>query len=225
MIFSNNPFLIITLFVLCIIIQYVRYRHIASGKFKISGILIIKILLRSTTFISLIVASKAYINSKDDSVDSSQRALFIISSNEPDRFTLTEDDRIYLITRVPEEKYNQIEICLYNPNEKRFFQYIPATSSKTFLHLLQIERPSRKILYKERILNLSKFNPSNRIEFFEYSNNQWNPTNVNQDSFNIIDYLGQENSSFPPFLLHYLLILILSLLALDIGIKYRILKI
>jgi hypothetical protein len=74
-------------------------------------------------------------------------------------------------------------------------------------------------------MNFKNFKPLNRIEFFEFSNNQWNQSNINQDKFELFNISSQENSVLSPFLLHYLLILILALLALDIGIKYRILKI
>ncbi len=210
---------------MCIVLQYARYRHIASGRFKVSGLLMIKIIIRTSTFLTLLLISKALLNINATRIHQSQQALFIIKTVEPNRFSLTEDDRIYMITRVPAEKYKQIEILLFNPLSKQYFQYIPSTSTKTFLHLLTIERPPRLQLYPVASMNFKNFKPLNRIEFFEFSNNQWNQSNINQDKFELFNILSQENSVLSPFLLHYLLILILALLALDIGIKYRILKI
>ena len=69
------------------------------------------------------------------------------------------------------------------------------------------------------------FRPKQRIELFEQNDNRWILSQTNQSNYNLFNFLNNENELISPYLLHYLLILILFLLAIDLGIKYRILKI
>lgn len=191
----------------------------------VSGLLLIKIVLRSLVFVLFLIASKAILNRGGNQNPSRQRALFVIKTVSPFNYNLSEDDQINMITRVQANKYVQIEICLLNPTTKQFFQFIPPTSEKTFFHLIKIERPFKRNLQRVDHPEFISLRPINRIEFYEYSNHEWKLNESNQDNFNLFDFLSEENRKLSPFLLHYLLILILSLLCLDIGIKYRILKI
>lgn len=225
MIFTNYTFLFWGLLFVIIVLQYLRFRQIASKKFSISGLLLIKIVIRLLIFVLFLVTSKSIISQTDKRDRVSQQALFVIKTTSPQNFNLTEDDQINMITRVPTNKYDAIEISLYNPLNKQFYQFIPPTSEKTFLHILSIERPLKHILQKSAKSELYNIHPINRIEFYEYSNDKWVLNKSNQDNFNLFEFLGQENRSLSPFLLQYFLILILILLCLDIGIKYRILKI
>jgi hypothetical protein len=225
MIFTNYPFLIFCLFLVSIALQYVRYRQIAAKKFSVSGLLLIKIVIRSLVFVFFLIASKAILNQSGNQNLSRQRALFVIKTFSPFNYNLSEDDQINLITRTPAHQYGHIEICLFNPATKQFFQFIPPTSPKAFFHLIKIERPFKRNLQRVDNPAFLLLRPINRIEFYEYSNHEWELNESNQDNFNLFEFLSEENSKLSPFLLHYLLILILSLLCLDIGIKYRILKI
>jgi hypothetical protein len=225
MIFNNYTLLLSCLFLVSIVLQYLRYRQIATKKITISGLLLIKIVFRILIFILLLVTSKSLLNQNDKGNLNAKRALFIIKTKNPSNFNLTEDDQINMITRIPTNKYNSIEICLYNPSNGQFYQFIPPTSEKTFLHVITIERPINHILQKSFKYANQALHPINRIEVYEYSNNEWVLNKNNQDNFNVLGFLSEESSSLSPILRQYLLILILSLLCLDVGIKYRILKI
>ena len=225
MIFTNYTLVLSGLFLVSIVLQYLRYRSIASQKLTISGLLLIKIVIRVLIFILLLVTSKSILNQQDKGNIASKRALFIIKTISPQNFILTEDDQINMITRVPANKYKSLEICLFNPSDNQFYQFIPPTSEKTFLHVITIERPMKHILQKTFKNSFQSLHPVNRIEVYEYSNNEWVLNKNNQDNFNLIEFLSEDNTSLSPILRQYLLILILSLLCLDIGIKYRILKI
>lgn len=225
MIFTNFRYLLLIFFLLSIVFQYLRYIRIAKNKFRISGILLIKILIRSIIFFLFIIASKALINRNNTNQRINQKVLFVIKTKNSTGFNLTEDDQINIITRVPPTKFNQLEICLFNTSDYQFYQFIPPTSSTTFLHLLKIERPFSRVLQKKAMPQMHSFHQSKRIEVYENLNNQWVLSDTNQEDFNLFEFLNEENAYLSPYLLHYLLILILCLLCLDIGIKYRILKI
>lgn len=176
-------------------------------------------------FLLFFVCAKALLKPSSQDAKHAQQALFVIKTYSPANFTLTEDDQINIITRVPTTKFSELELCLLNPASNRYYQFIPPTSEKTFLHLLRIERPLKRPL---RLIDeplLYRLRPTKRIEVFEYSKNQWVLSDANQDSFNLFQFLVEENAPLTPLLLHYLLILILFLSVIDLGIKYRILKI
>lgn len=225
MIFSNHTYLLLAVFLLCILIQYYRYRRIAKGNFNISGLLLIKILIRSFILLLLFILAKSYgqISKRQDV--KLAKAVFIIKTTNHVNFKLSEDDKINIITKLPESKYKQVELLLYNVKNDRFFVFIPSTSVTTFNHLLKIERPVNVIPLKMEEPNLAKILISNRIELFELIDNRWDLSDSNQDNFDLLKLLDQENDLISPFLLQYLLILILILLTIDLGIKYRVLKI
>lgn len=225
MIFTNYTLVLSGLFLVSIVLQYLRYRSIASKKLTISGLLLIKIVIRFLIFILLLVTSKSLVKQNNIGTQDVKHALFVIKTSNPQNFNLTEDDQINMITRVPSNKYKSLEICLFNPSNNQFYHFIPPTSEKTFLHVITIERPMKHILQKTFKNSFKSLHPVNRIEVYEYSNNEWVLNKNNQDNFNLFEFLSEENSSLSPILRQYLLILILSLLCLDIGIKYRILKI
>ncbi len=225
MIFSNYIFILSFLFILIVGIQYFRYKRIAKDQFRISGILLIKILIRSIILLLLIFAAKAFLKGPVNNGHLRQKALFILISNQPSSFILSEDDQINIMTRIPANKFNQFELCLYEPGKRQFFQYIPPTSEQTFLHLLKIKRPFQRILKQVVKMQGKSFHQIKRLEVYQFANNQWEISEMNQEDFNVFQFLNDENASVSPFLLHYLLILILCLLCLDLGITYRILKI
>ena len=225
MIFTNYTLVLSGLFLVSIVLQYLRYRQIATQKLTISGLLLIKIVIRFLIFTLLLVTSKSLLNQNYKGTQDVKHALFVIKTSNPPNFNLTEDDQINIITRVPANTYKSIEICLFNPTNNQFYQFVPPTSEKTFLHVITIERPLKHILQKSFNNSLQSLHPVNRIEVYEYSNNEWVLNKNNQDNFNLFEFLSEENSSLSPIVRQYLLILILSLLCLDIGIKYRILKI
>jgi hypothetical protein len=66
---------------------------------------------------------------------------------------------------------------------------------------------------------------SNRIEMYQGLGNEWKRSDPNQDNFNFFELINYENDLVSPYLVHYLLILMCVLLAFDLGVKYRILKI
>lgn len=225
MIFSNHTYLILFVFLLSILFQYYRYRRIAKGNFSISGLLLIKILIRSFILLLLFILAKSYGQISNRQDIKLAKAVFILKTTNHVNFKLSEDDEINIITKIPETKYNQVELILYNVKSDKFFVFIPSTSITTFVHLLKIERPLNAIPLKIREPNLSKKLLSNRIELFELNDNRWELSDSNQDNFDLLNLLDQENDLISPFLLQYLLILILFLLAIDLGIKYRVLKI
>ena len=225
MIFTNFRYLLLIIFLFSIVFQYLRYIRIAKNKFRISGILLIKILIRSIIFLLFILASKALLTRSLTNQRINQKALFVIKTKNSTGFNLTEDDQINIITRVPPTKFKQLEICLLNTSDHQFYQFIPPTSENTFLHVLKIERPFSRVLRKITMPQMQSFQQSKRIEVYENQKNQWVLSDTNQEDFNLFEFLNEENAYLSPYLLHYLLILILCLLSLDIGIKYRILKI
>jgi hypothetical protein len=163
MIFNNYTLLLSCLFLVSIVLQYLRYRQIATKKITISGLLLIKIVFRILIFILLLVTSKSLLNQNDKGNLNAKRALFIIKTKNPSNFNLTEDDQINMITRIPTNKYNSIEICLYNPSNGQFYQFIPPTSEKTFLHVITIERPINHILQNSFKYSNQALHPINRI--------------------------------------------------------------
>ncbi len=108
MIFTNYTFLFWGLLFVIIVLQYLRYRQIASKKFSISGLLLIKIVIRLLIFVLFLVTSKSIISQTDKRDRVSQQALFVIKTTSPQNFNLTEDDQINMITRVPTNKYDAI---------------------------------------------------------------------------------------------------------------------
>lgn len=224
MIFSNYPFLLSGIFIALIALQYVRYRRIGAKYISISGMLLIKLIVRILAFALFLVASKSFFINSLYEKSSSKQALLVIKSSNPKGFRLSEDDQINILTRIPSAKYESIQICLFNPNTNQYYQFIPPTSEKSFFHLISIERPLNRTLQLVNSIYLNTLKPVNRVEYYENANNAWQINESNQDNFNLFEFLSEENSSMRPFLLQYLLILIIALLSIDIGIKYRILK-
>jgi hypothetical protein len=224
MIFTNSPYLLFAVFLFGIIIQYVRYLRIAKKQFGVSAILIIKILIRSLIIILFIIAGKAFLRFNTRNNSQHLHAVFIIRTNNTLNFKLTDDDQTNISTKLASNQFTKFELRLYNEFDKQFYQYVPPTSENTFVHLLHIERPFQTPMLRVHGPPMQSFQHSKRIELYEISNNRWHLNDKNQEDFSIWDFLNNENTFLTPFLLQYLLILILCLLSLDIGIKYRILK-
>lgn len=225
MIFPNNTYLIILVFLVINFIQYYRYRRIAGRDIGISGLLLFKILIRSFTLVLFILLARAYLKNSNNQVLSKSDATFVIKSYNPKSFTLPEDDRVNIKTRIPSNSVRQIQLLLFNPRTQLYYVYIPFTSTKTLNHLLEIERNINSPLLEVKEMIGTSINSKQRIELFELRDNRWVSSQSNQDNFNLFKFLDEENELISPYLLHYLLILILCLLAFDQGIKYRILKI
>ena len=223
--FMNNTILIISLFFVFLIIQYVRYRRMSKFHFHLSGLLLIKILIRSFILVSMILVLNNLLKSPNKIKEDTSNALFILSCEDERNFKLSEDDQINISTRLPAMKFKKIELWLYNTSSQKFFVYIPSTSEKVFMHLLKIER-AKEIFPLEKIVNLNSITkPSSRIEMYLTNGKLWRRSDVNQDNFNLIKLFDYENDLVSPYLVHYLLILIVLLIAFDLGFKYRILKI
>ncbi len=225
MIFPNNTYLIILVFLVLNILQYYRYRRIAGRDFSISGLLLVKMLIRSFLLIFFILLSKEYQKYNDKGDSNKSDVLFVIKTSNPSMYKLSEDDRVNIVTRIPNKNVRQLQLLLFNPRTHLFYVYIPLTSLKTFNHLLEIDRNVTSPLKKEKETTLPSINSNQRIELFELQVKQWVSSQSNQDNFNLFKFLDEENDLISPYLLHYLLILILCLLAIDQGIKYRIIKI
>ena len=225
MIFTNNISLVVLVFLVLIILQYLRYRRIAGSKLDISGLLLLKILIRSITLSLFILITKIYLNDEHQQDLSQSDAIFVVKTSNPNFYKLTEDDRVNIVTRIPENKISHIQLLLFNPISKSYYVYIPFTSVKTFIHLLEIERSEYIPLLKANKTIDALIRPKQRIELFEQNDNRWILSQTNQANYNLFNFLNNENELISPFLLHYLLILVLFLLAIDLGIKYRILKI
>jgi hypothetical protein len=186
---------------------------------------LIKILIRSFVLLLLIVLAKSYGQIDNKQEDRSAKAVFVVKTISHNNFKLSEDDKINIITKIPESKFNKVELVLYNVKLDKFYVFIPETSVSTFMHLLKLDRPNNVIPLKMKDSYLSKNLTIDRIELFQFIDNSWILSDSNQDNFDLLNLLDQENDLISPFLLQYLLILILFLLAIDLGIKYRILKI
>lgn len=225
MIFPNNIYLIISAFFIFNALQYYRYHRIAGKDFRISGLLLLKMLIRSLLLILFILLSKTFFKYDDYQTSSKTDARFVIKTNNPNNFKLTDDDRVNILTRIPNNTIHQIQLLLFNPRNKTYYVYIPSTSVKTFNHLLAIDRKIG-MLQTYDAGDLSTLNNSKqRIELFELKEHRWILSQSNQNNFSLFKFLDEENDLISPYLLHYLLILILCFLAIDLGIKYRILKI
>ena len=225
MIFTNSPYLLLAIFLISVIIQYVRYKRIAKKQFGISAILIIKILIRALIIVLFIISAKAFLRINSNNNPQKLHAVFVIRTNNIRNFKLTEDDQTNISTKLATNLFTKFELRLYNDLDKQYYQYVPPTSENTFVHLLNIERPFQQSLLPVQGPPMLGFQQSKRIELYEISNNRWRLSDKNQEDFSIFEFLNDENTFVSPFLLQYLLILILCLLSLDIGIKYRILKI
>lgn len=225
MIFKNNIYLITFVFSISILIQYYRYRSIAKRNFNISGLLLIKILIRTLILILLLVVSKSYFQTTNNQASSLPEAVFVIETAQIANFELTDDDAINILSRIPEAKFSQLELLVYSHVDKKYFVFIPATSVQTFIHLLKIDRSGKSILIQKNISYDKDLVPVNHIELFQSQNSHFRISDPNQENFNLIRFLDQENSLISPYLLQYLLILILFLMGIDLGIKYRILKV
>jgi len=225
MIFTNSPYLLSAIFLISIIIQYVRYKRIAKNQFGISAILIIKILIRALIVVLFIVSAKAFLRFNSNKNKQHLHAVFVIRTNNTRNFKLTEDDQTNISTKLATNLFTKFELRLYNEVDKSFYQYVPPTSENTFVHLIHIERPFQHSLLRVQGPFVGSFQQSKRIELYEFSNNRWHISDKNQEDFSIFNFLNDDKTFVSPFLLQYLLILILCLLSLDIGIKYRILKI
>ena len=225
MIFKNNIYIIVMVFIVTIGFQYYRYRRIAIGKINISGLLLLKILIRSLILILFLILSNFYFHFTFKQDVSLPKAIFVVQSTKIENFSLSEDDAINILTRIGESKFSQIELLVYDLRNKKFHVYIPSTSETTFSHLLKIER-ARKVALPE-IHNAFKVDitPLNHIELYHLEGQQWKLSDSNQEDFNLLHLLDEDNELISSNMLHYLLFLILFLLTIDLGLKYRILKI
>ena len=156
MIFSNNTYPIILVFLISILLQYFRYRRISNGNFSISGLFLIKILIRSFVLLLLIVLAKSYGQIDNKQEDRSAKAVFVVKTISHNNFKLSEDDKINIITKIPESKFNKVELVLYNVKLDKFYVFIPETSVSTFMHLLKLDRPNNVIPLKMKDSYLSK---------------------------------------------------------------------
>ena len=225
MIFKNNIYLILIVFIFSIGFQYYRYRRIAVGKIRISGLLLIKILIRSLVLVLFVILSKFYLQKNDKQGVSLPKAIFVVQSTNLVNFALSEDDAINILTRIGESKFSQIELLVYNAQKRKYYIYLPATSVPTFIHVLKIERTRKASLPISPVSFTPNLIPVNHIELFQLQGNQWKLSDPNQQDFNLMQLLDEENELISSYLLHYLLFLVLFLLAIDLGVKYRILKI
>lgn len=226
MIFQNNYFLIIFVFICSILFQYLRYRRISGKQFRLSGLLLLKILLRAISLITFLLALSVLLNySIENRNGKGSKAMFVIKTSAPKRFILNENDRTYILSNLSNKKYSSISMNLFDINTKNSFVFVPETSPTTFIHLLEIERPSQHILLKTVDFNIKYTDISNRIELFQWTSNKYLKIPSNSDGNYFFNLLNQENTLSTSNLLQYLLILLIVLLGLDLGIQYRILKI
>lgn len=225
MYFMNNTNLIIGLFLFCLVIHYLRYRRMVRNNFHISGLLLIKYLIRSLILFCLLLVLKNILNVSVKVNQNAEKALFVISTDNHLNFKLTEDDQVNISSRIPTYKFKEIELCLYNTNTNSFYLYIPKTSKKTFLHLLKIERRNVSLssLLKKTSIRIQR--PINRVEMYQWQEKEWFKSDTPKDHFSILQLIDYENDLVSPYLIHYLLILIVILITFDLSFKYRILKI
>ena len=196
----------------------------AVNNLSISGLLAFKFVVRGLILIGFLAVFKNAQKITFQSTESRSKALFILSTDNTSLFTLSEDDQVYISSRIPSSKYKYLELWLFNTSNKKFYQFIPSTSESTFLHLLKIERPRKVVPNEVASLKPSIGVPKNHIEVYEVDGNKWLKSDVNQSNFNILKLIDYENELVSPYLIHYFLILLAVLLAFDLGIKYRILK-
>ncbi len=225
MIFMNNSILFIGVFIFSLIIQYIRYRRMSINQFSISSLLMIKFLIRSLILCCLLIVLKNLTNVPQKSKQEYNNALFVITCKTHVNFKLSEDDQVNISSRVPELRYSELEIWLYNSSTRKYYIFIPRTSEKTFRHLLKIERENKLVPRELSPLPDYHFNSLNRIEMYQSERGTWRRIDTNQDNFNFLKLIDFENELVSPFLVHYLLILIAILIAFDLSFKYRILKI
>ncbi len=220
----SNSYLFIGLFIVCLVAQYVRYRHLAKNTFAISGLLLIKFLIRSLILGCLLVIMKNMLFFNNKVSTDNSKALFIITSKSSTHFKLSEDDQVNISSRIPNLKFKQLELWLYDTSNAKYYVLIPATSEKTFIHLLTIDRLNEIAPYKLSSQPDGVNRTANRIEMYQGTGNQWRRSELNQTNFNLLKLIDYENELVSPYLVQYLLILLSVLLAFDLGFKYRILK-
>ncbi len=196
----------------------------AVNNLSISGLLAFKFVVRCLILIGFLAVFNNAQKIAFKSTESRSKALFVLSTNNTTLFTLSEDDQVYISSRIPSSKYKYLELWLFNTQNKKFYQFIPSTSESTFLHLLKIERPRKVVLNEVVLLNSSIGVPKNHIEVYDAEGKKWLKSDVNQSNFDILKLIDYENELVSPYLVHYFLILMAVLLAFDLGIKYRILK-
>ncbi len=197
----------------------------SKNQFGISSLLVIKFLIRSLILCCLLIVTKNLTEVPQKSKQEYNNAIFVISCKTHLNFKLSEDDQVNISSRIPELKYSELEIWLYNSSTRKYYIFIPKTSENTFRHLLKIEREN-KLVPKELIpLPDQHFNSPNRIEMYQSERGTWRRIDTNQDNFNLLQLIDFENELVSPFLVHYLLILVGILIAFDLSFKYRILKI
>lgn len=225
MIFMNNSILFISVFILSLIIQYIRYRRMALNQFSISSLLVIKFLIRSLILGCFLIVLKNLTLVPQKSKHEYTNALFVISCKTHTNFKLSEDDQVNISSRIPAFKYAELEIWLFNSSTQKFYVFIPRTSENTFRHLLKIERENKLLPLERSALPNHPIKSLNRIEMYQSERGTWRRMDTNQDNFNFLQLIDFENELVSPFLVHYLLILIGILIAFDLSFKYRILKI
>ena len=172
----------------------------------------------------LLVLKNIMINTQNNN-RTIENGLFIITTVNLQSFKLSEDDRVNISSRIPKMKFKQLEMWLYSKSTNNFYVFIPKTSEKSFLHLLKIDRPLLKNLFEVKNPDISNFTNSNRIEMYQYEGAQYRRYESNQNNFDILELIDNENELVSPYLVHYLLILICILISFDLSFKYRILKI
>ena len=114
MIFTNSPYLLLAIFLISVIIQYVRYKRIAKKQFGISAILIIKILIRALIIVLFIIAAKAFLRINSNNNPQKLHAVFVIRTNNIRNFKLTEDDQTNISTKLATNLFTKFELRLYN---------------------------------------------------------------------------------------------------------------
>jgi hypothetical protein len=196
----------------------------AVNNLSISGLLAFKFVVRGLILIGFLAVFKNAQKIALKSTESRSKALFVLSTNNTTLFKLSEDDQVYISSRIPSSKYKYLELWLFNTQNKKFYQFIPSTSESTFLHLLKIQRPRKVVLNEVALLNSTIGVPKNHIEVYDMEGKKWLKSDVNQLNFDILKLIDYENELVSPYLVHYFLILMAVLLAFDLGIKYRILK-
>ena len=166
MIFMNNTILFVFLFILSLLVQYIRYRRISRNQFNVSALLIIKFLIRSLTLCSFLVVLK-YSTIYTSQFSDTSKAIFVISTKNHSNFKLSVDDQVNISSRIPEFKYKQLELWLHNTSSDQYFVYVPKTSEKTFLHLLKINRMNEIKPHQLFVIPKSIQGSSNRIEIIQ----------------------------------------------------------
>ncbi len=203
----------------------VKYYYIYKRGYRISNLVIVKLLIRSVSIFCLtsILVLGLYSQNKPQNFDS-KNTIFVLSNdllNGKNYIGLAEISKI--TEAMKSVSQSRIGLVIYHARQHLYYQIIPTTSKSTFLNL--IESPKFSIDLNKRLplrfLNDSK-NKRIAISGTHILKNEFelSYTKDNGENINFINKIQDI-----PFIKVYLLILVIILLSAELVTKLKIVKI